>query len=79
MKLVKFTLLFLIVSFAGCATTEPTSLDAMQNRQVRLVALDCYHSILIEEFRQGHRIYRGDQVWEACLVQAKQKVRPYGG
>ncbi len=76
--LVKFTLLFLIVSLSGCVTTEPASLDAMQNRQVRLLASDCYNSILVEAFRRGRRIYGDDEVWEACVAQAKQKVRPHG-
>ncbi len=72
MKLVKFTLLFLIVALAGCANTEPTSLDVMQNRQVRLLALACYKN------NEGFRlVYGGTEVWEACLVQSEQKVRPY--
>ena len=53
MKLVKFTLLFLILSLAGCAATELTTLDAIQNRQARLLALACYHNS--EGFRLRER------------------------
>ncbi len=65
MKLVKFTLLFLIVALGGCAATELSSLDAMQNRQVRSLAMACYHN------QEG---FRGAEVWQACLVQAEHKA-----
>ncbi len=69
MKLVKFTLLFLIVALGGCAATEFSSLDVMQNRQVRSLAMACYHN------QEGFRlVYGGGEVWQACLVQAEHKV-----
>ncbi|MCZ6644425.1 MAG: hypothetical protein O7G86_14170 [Gammaproteobacteria bacterium] len=69
MKLVKFTLLFLIVSLTGCAAVEPNSLAAMQNHQVRSLAMACYHD------NDGFRlVYGGPRVWEACKIQAEQKV-----
>ena len=72
MKLVKFTLLFLILSLAGCAAAELTTLDAMQNHQARLLALACYHNS--EGFRL---VYGSAEVWKACRVKVEQKVRPY--
>ena len=69
MKLVKFTLLFLIVALGGCAATEFSSLDVMQNRQVRSLAMACYHN------HEGFRlVYGGGEVWRACLAQAEHKV-----
>ena len=69
MKLVKFTLLFLIVALGGCAATEFSSLELMQNQQVRSLAMACYHN------QEGFRlVYGGGEVWRACLVQAEHKV-----
>lgn len=69
MKLVKFTLLFLIVALGGCAATELNSLDAMQNRQVRSLSMACYHN------QEGFRlVYGGGEVWRACLVRAEHKA-----
>ncbi len=70
MKLVRFTCLLLIASLSGCAVTEPSAFELTQNRQVRLLALDCYNN------REGFRlVYGGAAVWEACWVQAERKVR----
>ena len=69
MKLVRFSLLFLALALAGCAATEPTSLAAMQDHQVRSLAMACYHE------NDGFRlVYGGHRVWEACKVRAEQKV-----
>ena len=69
MKLIKFTLLLFIVSLTGCAATEFSSLDVMQNRQVRSLAMACYH------YHEGFRlVYGGPEVWQACLVKAEQKA-----
>ncbi len=69
-NIVKFALLFLIVSLTGCATTEPTELEVMQKHQVRLLAMSCFQN------NEGFwSVYGSAELWKACLVQAKQKVR----
>jgi len=55
---------------AGCATTDPTSLHAMQNRLVRSLALACYKN------NEGFRLVYGDaEVWDACRANAERKIR----
>ncbi|MCZ6618688.1 MAG: hypothetical protein O7E57_11200 [Gammaproteobacteria bacterium] len=70
MNLVKFTLLFLVVTLSGCAATELTSLDSGQDRQIRLLAMACYKN------NEGFRLVYGPAgVWEACRAKAEHKVR----
>ena len=72
-KFKKLLALFILIpAVAGCAATELTSLDTMQNRQVRMLALACYHNS--EGFRL---VYGSAEVWKACRVKVEQKVRPY--
>lgn len=68
MKLARFSLLFLALALAGCAATESTSLAAMQNHQVRSLAMACYRE------NDGFRlVYGSHRMWAACKVQAEQK------
>ena len=69
MKRLKFTLLFLMASLSGCAATEITSLDALQNNQIRMLALSCYNSN-----RGFQLVYGGPAVWEACRFRAEDRV-----
>ena len=65
-----FMLIPVIAGIAGCAATELTSHDVAQNRQVRLLALDCYNN------HEGFRLaYGGAEVWEACRETAESRVR----
>ena len=70
MKFVSFLVLFLTVTLAGCASTEVSSFADSQNRQIQLLALDCYNN------NEGLRIASGGVgVWKACVVAAGKTVR----